>query len=66
MITRFAVNRLNLTKLESRPLADTNFEFLFYFDFEGNVKNPDVLSLIRSLDYELDSFQFLGNYSELE
>ncbi len=66
MITRFAVNRLNLTKLESRPLADTDFEFLFYFDFEGNVKNPDVLSLIRSLDYELDSFQFLGNYSELE
>ncbi len=65
MITRFAVNQLNLTKLESRPLADTNFEFLFFFDFEGNVKNPDVLNLIRSLDYELNSFQFLGNYPEL-
>lgn len=65
MITRFAVNQLNLTKLESRPLADTDFEFLFFFDFEGNVKNPDVLNLIRSLDYELNSFQFLGNYPEL-
>lgn len=65
MITRFAVNQLNLTKLESRPLADTDFEFQFYFDFEGSVKNQNVLDLLRSLDYELDSFQFLGNYCEI-
>lgn len=64
MITRFAVNQLNLTKLESRPLPDTDFEFQFYFDFEGSVKNQNVLDLLRSLDYELDSFQFFGNYSE--
>ena len=62
LITRFAMNSLNLTKLESRPLPNTDFEFLFYFDFDGSVRDPEVLALLCSLSEELGRFEFLGNY----
>lgn len=64
LITRFAVLDLNLTKLESRPVPDSDFQFLFYFELEGSVRREAVLDLICSLSQELEGFQFLGNYRE--
>lgn len=61
-IMRFALQSLNLTKLESRPLPDTDFEFLFYFDVEGSMRDPAVLDLICSLAGDVSQFEFLGNY----
>ena len=66
VLSRFALNGLNLTKIESRPLADKNFEYDFYLDFTGNVHQPKTLDLIASLHEELPRFSFLGNYLELE
>jgi len=65
ILTKFSVLNLNLTKLESRPIAGTDFEFMFYFDMDGNVKDETVLNLIGQLDSGSDNFTFLGNYSEL-
>ena len=65
LITQFAVQELNLTKLESRPLPDTNFEFLFYFDLSGNVSNHSIVNLLCRLERQCDYFSFLGNYREL-
>ena len=64
VLSRFAMNGLNLTKLESRPLGDGNFSFLFFLDFEGNIANPSVEKLLCRLSEELDLFTFLGNYQE--
>lgn len=64
LIAKFSALGLNLTKLESRPLAGRDFEFLFYFDFEGSVQSPAVVSLLQSLARECEIFAFLGNYSE--
>lgn len=63
-LARFALHGLNLTKIESRPIPDKSFEYFFYLDFSGNVRNPEVLSLLCSLSDELPSFSFLGNYKE--
>lgn len=62
LISRFALCSLNLTKLESRPLPGTDFEFLFYFDFEGSVRDPNVIDLLSSLEGEVANLRFLGNY----
>ncbi len=62
LISRFSANELNMTKIESRPIPNTDFEFRFYFDFEGAVKNERVLCLLCALENELENFQFLGNY----
>ncbi len=64
VLERFAVNGLNLTKIESRPIPESNFEYDFYLDFTGNIHHPDTLELICSLQDELPRFSFLGNYTE--
>lgn len=60
----FAMHGLNLTKIESRPIYDKNFEYDFYLDFTGNVHNEDTCNLICALSGELPGFSFLGNYKE--
>lgn len=65
VLARFAALNLNLTKLESRPVPNSDFEFLFYFDFEGNINDPKVMSLIAELESECDKFVFLGSYGEV-
>jgi len=64
LITRFACLGLNLTKLESRPIPGSDFEFRFYFDLEGWVGDPAVRALLCALQQEMDEFVFLGNYAE--
>lgn len=64
VIARFASIGLNLTKIESRPISGRDFEFMFYFDFEGSVLMPEVMGLLASMKKENNDFVFLGNYSE--
>jgi chorismate mutase/prephenate dehydratase len=66
VLARFAALGLNLTKIESRPIQDKNFEYDFYLDFTGNVREDATLNLICSLHDELPRFSFLGNYTENE
>ena len=65
VISRFSALGLNLTKLESRPMPGKDFEFMFYFDLNANMKDPKVLKLIGEFDEEFDRFTFLGSYSEI-
>ena len=64
-LSRFSALNLNLTKLSSRPVAGTDFEYLFYLDFESNVAKNEALSIIAELDNECESFAFLGSYQEI-
>ena len=65
VISRFSSLGLNLTKLESRPMPGKDFEFMFYFDLNANIREPKVLKLIGEFDDEFDKFTFLGSYSEI-
>ncbi len=64
-VAHFASLGLNLTKLQSRPMPGSDFEFMFYFDVEASVADPDVISLLGSLEQSCDQFIFLGNYDEV-
>lgn len=64
-LARFAAQGLNLTKIESRPIAGRSFEYLFYLDFSGNVSRKETELLLCSLSEELPGFSFLGNYREI-
>ena len=66
MLQRFDSLGLNLTKIESRPIPDKDFEYLFYLDFSGSVKSEGVTSLLCKLSGELPEFSFLGNYYEIQ
>ena len=65
VLCRFAANGLNLTKIESRPIIGTDFEYMFYLDFTGNIADKNTLKLICALSEELSEFSFLGNFEEI-
>lgn len=65
LLCRFNSLGLNLTKIESRPRTDKNFEYLFYLDFSGNVNSNNVIELLSQLSEEMPEFSFLGNYIEI-
>ena len=65
VLGRFSMSGLNLTKLESRPVEDGSFNYYFYADVQGNVRNEETIDLICALSDELPEFEFLGNYNEI-
>lgn len=65
LLCRFNSLGLSLTKIESRPRADKNFEYLFYLDFSGSVHSNNVIELLSQLSEEMPEFSFLGNYCEM-
>ena len=54
----------NLIKLESRPIPDTEFQFMFYFDFEASVYHKDYIDTLCELEEECEMMEYLGSYSE--
>ncbi len=65
IIAKFSALGLNLTKLESRPIAGTDFEFVFYFDLEASVYDQAAMQLLSELDAGPEAFAYLGSYSEI-
>lgn len=65
LLTKFSVAGLNLCMIESMPIANTDFDVIFYLDFEGSITSADVAKLINELNSELSYFKFLGNYTEI-
>ena len=66
VLGRFSMTGLNLTKLESRPMANGKFDYFFYADVLGNVYDEATLDLLCALSDELDEFTFLGNFHEIK
>ena len=66
LLTKFSAAGLNLTMIESRPIANTDFDVVFYLDFEGSLSSPQVRTLMNELDFELSYFKFLGSYREIQ
>ena len=54
---------LSLTKLESRPLPNTPWEYIFYVDFEGNLRDPNVASAIEDVRGNTLAMRVLGSYA---
>lgn len=65
MIAKFSSLGVNLTKLESRPIPGSDFEFMFYFDMDASIYNEDFVHLLGQLESQPELFVFLGCYSEI-
>ncbi|MGN0535873.1 MAG: prephenate dehydratase [Eubacterium sp.] len=64
VLGRFSMAGLSLTKLESRPIENETFNYHFYVDVMGSVRQESTLDLICALSDELPEFEFLGNFNE--
>lgn len=58
----FAALNINVLKLESRPIVGKAFEYCFYLDFAGNLKEPDVREALRRLEYDCRELNIFGCY----
>jgi chorismate mutase/prephenate dehydratase len=64
ILSRFYALGINLIKLESRPIPDRDFEFMFYFDLDTPVYSPQFAQLMNELNAVCEEFRYLGSYSE--
>ena len=65
LLAKFSNLGINLTKLESRPIVGSSFEFMFYFDFNCDIREKGVQNLLHELDNSTEQFTFLGAYGEI-
>ena len=65
VLARMYVLGINVIKLESRPIADRDFEFMFYFDLETSIYSEEFVQLMCELDDICEEFKYLGSYTEV-
>jgi len=58
----FADHGINLTKIESRPTKKKAWEYVFYVDMEGHLKDPSVKEALQSLQDQCFFLKVLGSY----
>ena len=65
VLARLYTLGINVTKLESRPIPDREFEFMFYFDLETSIYSEEFVQLMCELDELCEEFKYLGSYTEV-
>ena len=65
VLARLYVLGINVTKLESRPLPDRDFEFMFYFDLDTSIYSEEFVQLMCELEDLCEEFKYLGSYNEV-
>lgn len=61
-LSHFIYNGLNMTSIESRPIQGHNWEYRFFIDFDGNLKDAAVQNALRGLKDETLDLKIFGNY----
>ena len=65
VLARLYTLGINVTKLESRPIPERDFEFMFYFDLDTSVYSEEFVQLMCELHDLCEEFKYLGSYSEV-
>lgn len=58
----FAKYKINLTKIESRPVPQNLFQYVFYIDFLGSSKDPEISEALGELKEKVQNLFFFGSY----
>lgn len=67
LLTKFSVNGISMSKIQSKPLpteVKKHFpdDYMFYIEFDGNLKDSTVLKLLNNFESELNYFKLHGNF----
>ncbi len=66
ILEKFNTNKINLTKIESRPTKTTPWEYNFYVDFEGNQNEKHVGDMLDKIRQNTLFLKVLGSYRRAE
>jgi len=61
----FAENRINLIKLESRPIQGEPWRYMFYMDIEADLGADALKPVRKALEQKTDYLKILGTYGEV-
>lgn len=61
-IKPFHERRINLTKIESRPVKNRPWEYIFFLDFEGHVTDSPIRETLEEMEDNVLFMKFLGSY----
>jgi chorismate mutase/prephenate dehydratase len=62
MLEPFAKHKVNLTKIESRPVKTKAWEYLFFLDMEGHISAEPVAAAVDELRLRAQYLKILGSY----
>jgi chorismate mutase/prephenate dehydratase len=62
MLEPFYRNKVNLAKIESRPIKKKAWEYLFFLDMEGHVSDAPIAAAIDALKMRAQYIKILGSY----
>ncbi len=62
ILNEFASRRINLTRIESRPLAGSAWEYVFFLDFEASPKEKRFAQALESVRQKCLFVKVLGSY----
>lgn len=63
-LQRLAKHNINLTKLESRPIPENPWEYVFYADFEGGTNDENVNIALSEMEAASIFLRVLGSYTK--
>ncbi len=66
VIEKFHANKINLTKIESRPTKTTPWEYNFYVDLEGNQNDVVIRDALEKIKQNTIFLKILGSYPRAE
>lgn len=58
----FAEKGINLTKIESRPIKNKPWEYIFFLDFEGHALDEHIQETLAELKKKVLFYKLLGSY----
>ncbi|NQT91074.1 MAG: prephenate dehydratase [Candidatus Omnitrophica bacterium] len=62
MLVPFKKNRVNLTKIESRPSKKKAWRYYFFIDMQGHIKEKRLERALKQVKKHCAYFKFLGSY----
>ena len=62
MLQPFARSRINLSKIESRPIKNKPWEYMFFLDLKGHKEEPRVKRALKDLERNCLFLKILGSY----
>jgi chorismate mutase/prephenate dehydratase len=61
-LSHLIFNDLSMSNIESAPLRDREWEYRFFIDVSGNLRDPAMKNALRGIREESADFKILGNY----
>lgn len=62
VLQEFAKAKINLTRIESRPAGQKMGNYIFYLDFDGNLQDKKIITVLEKIEQKVSNLKILGGY----